>query len=112
MRREEKDQMTPKWPKVAATASWIAPLLAHAGHLMLRNTEGSVLIMGSLMLVLVVLGWCMGVLALSSVLKYGRKAILIPALIGTLISSFFLTAFADGFMEGKKTEVTKAHGAP
>ena len=99
---EKLERKTPTWPKETAKASWIAPLLGVAANIFLRSANGSTLILGLLMFVLATLGVFAGLIALSRVPKYGKKGILIPALIGTLLSTAYLLVGTATFVTAKQ----------
>lgn len=87
---------------MAAKASWVAPLIAFglgfAGSCILSNvlvgdpnaTRLPQLVIGTIGLVLALTGFCLGVYALFGIRTYGIERILIPAIIGIMLSSVYV----------------------
>jgi hypothetical protein len=92
-------------PVQLAQASWIAPLLVLLVNFLLRNTSGGNdlprgVIVSILSLTLYSIGLVCGVAALFGIRRHGRKAILLPALIGTLLSGGLLLVVGTSFWSG------------
>lgn len=85
-----------------AQASWIAPLLVLLANFLLRNTSGGHdlprdVIATVLSLTLYSVGLVCGAAALFGIRRYGRKGILAPALVGTLLSGGLLLVVVGNF---------------
>ena len=101
-------------PMQLAKASWVAPLLIPFMALMLRNahrgetspsTDIILTVVGG---VFYIVGTVCGVTALFGIPRFGKKGILAPALIGTLLSATLLTilvsTFWSAFSEAKNPQ--------
>ncbi len=87
-----------------ARASWVAPLLLLGAGYLLRQagkTGSSAQVMATVLsvlaAVLILIGIGSGILALFGISRHGRKGILVPALVGILLSSAFLVALGTSF---------------
>lgn len=80
----------------AAKASWVAPIVAVALNVisnsaMQGRTEKAIIGFASLAIYLI--GLVSGIIALSLVRKYGRRGILIPAIVGVCINGSLVVLF-------------------
>ena len=84
----------------AAKASWLAPFIAivmgfFGNALANSNPDGPSsrtvsLVVGALALIIVLAGLILGVLALFGIKKHGARGILVPAIVGIVLSSGYL----------------------
>ena len=93
------DDVAPR-PVRMAKASWVCPLLIIGANMVLRPlyrdaTDPRLLsmIFAVMVTILATAGFCLGVGALTGLRTHGRKGILIPAIIGILMNSFYLAVF-------------------
>jgi glycerol uptake facilitator-like aquaporin len=84
-------------------ASWVAPIAVVLMNQIINNTEraGTAMtssIIGFASYGLYAFGLVLGVYALTTVRKLGRKGVLIPAVIGILINGLLLAIFTNTFL--------------
>src|SRR5262245_49121415 len=78
-----------------AKASWVAPLLFIGANVLLRQVENTgsskptSLVISALAALLALAGILFGVAALCGIPRHGTKGILLPAVVGILLSSVF-----------------------
>jgi hypothetical protein len=81
----------------AARASWMAPLLAVVFVMFARNipnkTAIASLIIGGVAYLFYIVGFCCAVYALTTMRRTGRAGVLVPAIIGLLISGSLTLVF-------------------
>lgn len=93
------DEVKADRARQAATASWVAPLILALTFQLLRDAPPS----PQRAVVVVVLGYgfmagglAAGVFALTRVRRYGRRGLLVPGLIGTILCGALLVAAVLG----------------
>ncbi|HEY5910548.1 MAG TPA: hypothetical protein VJA21_08090 [Verrucomicrobiae bacterium] len=86
----------------AAKASWVSFVFAYAFSAMAAKARGHpmwpIILIAAMLFVLI--GFVLGVIALSGLRKYGRKGILIPGVVGTLLNGLMLGAVLLAFVKG------------
>src|SRR5947209_1169723 len=85
----------PNFGMQAAKASWVAPIIAVALNF-LTNGAGpqARAVSGFVSLGLYIVGLILGIVALAGVRKYGRKGVLVPAIVGVCINGALVLLFA------------------
>jgi hypothetical protein len=82
-----------------ARASWIAPLVAAGLSAFPERLFGGVVVKEGLMYLVAVAGFVVGAVALGTLRRYGRKRILVPALIGLVINGLLILIWTSNFLE-------------
>lgn len=80
----------------AAKASWIAPIVGVALNVLTNSqthTRAERGVIGFASFAIYILGLVFGIVALATIRKYGRKSILVPALVGVAINGFLVLIF-------------------
>jgi hypothetical protein len=100
----------PPFAKQAAKASWVAPLVAIVLGIAARaiiegnrdmdvETVRSIfVIVGAIAILIAALGLVLGLVALFGISKHGARGILIPSVIGILLSSAYLYLVVSTFL--------------
>ncbi len=95
----------PSRPQRLATASWMCPVLIIALNFALQPVRSdpasrgmATMIFGIAALVLAIVGLGSGLTALASVRRHGRRGILVPAMIGSVISSLYVATFVISYL--------------
>ena len=83
----------------AAKISWALPLIMAAASVLVRNASRDAVVVFDVLRILVALAcFLVAIVALSGVRRFGRKGILIPAIIGLLLNGLLLSVAATNFI--------------
>ena len=88
------------FPHQAAKLSWACPLIMVV-VITLGKQAGSPLILDLVALLLILMGFAFGLIALLGISKYGARGILGHALAGLIINGFLIFIFITNFMAAR-----------
>lgn len=93
--------VTKSFAHQAATLSWICPASIFLLSIASKQAGLPPLVRDLAALVLMLGGFSFGIIALFGISKHGTKGILLPAIVGIIISGFLLFIFVTNFMAAR-----------
>ena len=99
------DTPTPTPPKTsfshqAAKLSWVCPIIVFL-LMMFGRQAGARVIIELVALLLIVVGFAFGVVALFGIRTHGKSGILAPAIVGIIINGLLLFIFVTNFLAAR-----------
>ena len=88
------------FPHQAAKLSWVCPIIVFVLGAFATHSPAR-LIIELVALLLMIVGFVSGIVALFGVPRHGRNGILAPAVVGIVINALLLFIFVDNFMAAR-----------